>query len=76
MDELFEMLTLRQTGKMSKPLPVVLFDSKFWNQAINFEAFAKAKLIRESDLKLFGFADTPEQAWEELKARGLQIPKE
>ena len=43
LDELFEILTLRQTGKMLKPLPVVLFDSKFWNQAINFATFAKAK---------------------------------
>ena len=76
LDELFELLTLRQTGKMSKPLPVVLFDSKFWNEAINFKAFVKAKLIHENDLKLFDFADTSEQAWEKLKARGLQIPKE
>ena len=76
LDELFEILNLRQTGKMSKPLPVILFDSKFWNRVINFEAFAKAKLIHENDLKLFDFADTPEQAWEELKARGLRIPKE
>lgn len=76
LDELFEILNLRQTGKMSKPLPVILFDSKFWNRVINFEAFAKAKLIHENDLKLFDFADTPEQAWEELKARGLKIPKE
>ena len=76
MDELFEMLTLRQTGKMSKPLPVVLYDSKFWNQAVNFETFVKAKLIRESDLELFVFADTPEQTWEKLIACGLQIPKE
>lgn len=76
LDELFEILNLRQTGKMSKPLPVILFDSKFWNTAINFEALAKAKLVHEDDLRLFGFADTPEQAWEELKVRGLEIPKE
>ena len=76
LDELFEILTLRQTGKMSKPLPVILFDSKFWNAAINFEAFAKANLIHKNDLKLFGFADTPAQAWSELKARGLNIPQE
>jgi uncharacterized protein (TIGR00730 family) len=76
LDELFEILTLRQTGKMSKPLPVILYDSKFWNDAINFETFAKANLIHENDLKLFGFADTPELAWSELKARGLNIPQE
>ncbi len=76
LDELFELLTLRQTGKMDKPLPVILYDSAFWNAAIGFETFLKAKLIRESDLQLFDFADTPEQAWEELKTRGLHIPQE
>ena len=45
LDELFEILTLRQTGKMTKPLPVILYDSKFWNTAINFEIFLKAGLI-------------------------------
>ncbi len=76
LDELFEILTLRQTGKMSKSLPVILYDSKFWNKAINFEIFAKAKLVHEKDLGLFGFADTPTQAWSELIARGLNIPQE
>jgi hypothetical protein len=76
LDELFEILTLRQTGKMSKELPVILYDSKFWQNAINFDVFAKAKLIRERDLMLFGFADTPEQAWSELQVRGLKIPQE
>jgi uncharacterized protein (TIGR00730 family) len=76
LDELFEILTLRQTGKMSKPLPVILYDSTFWKTAINFESFVKAKLVHENDLQLFDFADTPEQAWEELTARGLHIPKE
>jgi uncharacterized protein (TIGR00730 family) len=76
LDELFEILTLRQTGKMSKSLPVILYDSKFWNKAINFEIFAKAKLVHEKDLELFGFADTPTQAWSELIARGLNIPQE
>jgi uncharacterized protein (TIGR00730 family) len=76
LDELFEILNLRQTGKMSNPLPVVLYDSKFWNEVINFKALSRARLIHEGDLKLFDFADTPEQTWEMLKAHGLQIPKE
>ena len=76
MDELFELLTLRQTGKMTKPLPVVLFDSKFWKSAINFEHFAKEKLINPKDLDFFTFADTPQAAWQALLDRGLKIPKE
>ena len=76
LDELFELLTLRQTGKMTKNLPVVLYDSKFWKSAINFEHFAKEKLINPKDLELFTFADTPEQTWAALVERGLHIPKE
>jgi uncharacterized protein (TIGR00730 family) len=76
MDELFELLTLRQTGKMTKPLPVVLYDSKFWNRTVNFSSFVEAKLVGPDDLKLFSYADTPDEAWNELKRCGLQIPKD
>ena len=76
MDELFEILTLRQTGKMTKPLPVILFDSKFWNTAVNFQHFAEEGVIGGKDLGLFGFADSPRQAWTELVNRGLEIPRE
>ena len=41
MDELFEILTLRQTGKMDDELPVVLYDSKFWKGLINFPAIRR-----------------------------------
>jgi uncharacterized protein (TIGR00730 family) len=76
LDELFELLTLRQTGKMTKPMPVVLYDKNFWTTAINFEHFAKSKLINPADLNMFTFANTPEQAWTALVDRGLMIPKE
>ena len=76
MDELFELLTLRQTGKMTKPLPVVLYDSNFWNTTINFANFAKTGLISEKDLNLFSTADTPEQAWSELIRQGLEVTKD
>jgi hypothetical protein len=76
LDELFEILTLRQTGKMQKPLPVILFDSKFWSKTINFQSFVDARLVHSDDLKLFAFADTPADAWEEVKRRGLMVPGE
>lgn len=74
MDELFELLTLRQTGKMSKPLPVILYDSKFWNKTINFQSFVDAGLIGAADTGLFSYADTPAGAWRELQRCGLDIP--
>jgi uncharacterized protein (TIGR00730 family) len=57
MDELFEMLTLIQTKKSKKVLPIVLFGSEFWNDILNFEAFQKWGVISESDLKLFRIMD-------------------
>jgi uncharacterized protein (TIGR00730 family) len=76
LDELFELLTLRQTKKMTKNLPIVLFDKKFWTSAINFDHFAKEKLINPIDLNLFTFADSPQEAWDALLARGLEMPQE
>jgi uncharacterized protein (TIGR00730 family) len=71
LDELFEMLTLRQTGKMSG-LPIVLFDRAYWTRLINFEAMVEEGMILADDLKLFDFADDPEQVWECLVRRGLK----
>jgi hypothetical protein len=76
MDELFELLTLRQTGKMTKPLPVVLYDSKFWKRTINFDSFVDAGLISPKDINLFSMADTPPDAWTALQQAGLDIPKD
>jgi uncharacterized protein (TIGR00730 family) len=71
MDELFEILTLRQTGKAPR-VPVVLFDREYWNRIINFDAFAAEGMIARADLELFDFADTAEQAWEALNRHGLR----
>lgn len=72
MDELFELLTLTQTGK-APPIPVVLFDRAFWSRIINFDALFEAGMIAQKDLDLFRFADSAEEAWESLVARGLAI---
>ena len=61
-DELFELLTLTQTGK-SAPMPIVLYGKSFWTKAINFKALADAGLISRDDLKLFKIVDTIDEAF-------------
>jgi uncharacterized protein (TIGR00730 family) len=70
LDELFEILTLRQTGKAPK-LPVVLFDETYWRAIINFEALMQHGMIDADDLALFRFAETAEGAWDCLVEQGL-----
>lgn len=65
MDELFELLTLTQTGK-SAPMPIVLYDRAFWTEVFNFEALARRGLINPADLRLYGYADTPQEAMDLL----------
>ncbi|MDO4629354.1 MAG: TIGR00730 family Rossman fold protein [Planctomycetia bacterium] len=67
LDELFEALTLRQTGKMQH-IPIILFGKHdFWDKVIHFEALVDAGVIAEEDLDLFYVAETPQQAWEYIK---------
>ncbi len=71
LDELFELLTLRQTGKMAD-LPIVLFDRSYWTRIVNFDALLEEGMIAADDLKLFDFADDAEAAWHTLVRRGLK----
>jgi uncharacterized protein (TIGR00730 family) len=72
-DELFEILTLRQTAKM-RPIPVVLATKAYWTSVINFEAMIAAGTIDRRELDGFAFADDAEQIWAALVAGGLQAP--
>jgi uncharacterized protein (TIGR00730 family) len=63
LDELFEALTLLQTGKI-KPIPVLLFGKAFWTKIINFEALVEEGTISPEDLMLFQFVETAEEAWQ------------
>jgi uncharacterized protein (TIGR00730 family) len=71
-DELFEILTLRQSGKMPA-IPVVLFDEAYWRSVVSFDALLEAGMIEVADLELFRFADAAEQAWAQLIAGGLSV---
>jgi uncharacterized protein (TIGR00730 family) len=62
LDEMSEILTLAQTRKLESKIVIVLYGSEFWNEVLNFQALLKHGVISESDLKLFQFADTPEDA--------------
>jgi hypothetical protein len=61
LDELFETLTLIQTGKI-KPIPVVIFGKEFWTRIINFEALVEEGTISPWDIGLFRYAETAEEA--------------
>jgi predicted Rossmann-fold nucleotide-binding protein len=73
LDELFEILTLRQTGKVDG-LPVVLFDRAYWTKIINFDALVEAEMVDRDDLRLFSYADNAEEVWSRLVAGGLSLP--
>lgn len=66
MDELFELLTLIQTRKTGKPMPIVLYGKEFWDDFVDFEALVRWRTISPEDLKLFHVASTPEDAFEFL----------
>src|SRR5438876_9063002 len=61
-DELFEILTLAQTDKLSKKLAVILYGSEYWNQVLNLTPMAEWGAIAEQDVNLLGHADTPTEA--------------
>jgi uncharacterized protein (TIGR00730 family) len=63
MDEVFELLTLLQTGKLEKKVPVVLYDSMFWNEVVNFKALTEYGTIDPADLKLFRIIDDVDEAY-------------
>ncbi len=62
LDELFESLTLMQTGRM-KRMPILLFGREFWSRIVNFEALAEEGVISPEDVKMVTFVDTAEDAW-------------
>ncbi|HEX9792010.1 MAG TPA: LOG family protein [Kiloniellales bacterium] len=78
LDELFEILTLIQTGKIRKHMPIVLFGSKYWADVINLEALKKYGTIDAADLNLFYRTDSVDEAFdyvtEQLKTYSMASP--
>lgn len=65
LDELFETLTLVQTGK-TRRLPILLYGSSFWKKIVNFDYMLETGCISADDLNLFKFVDSAEEAWERI----------
>jgi len=68
LDEMFEVLTLVQTQKLAKKITVLIYGSSYWKSVINLDVLAEKGAIAMKDLDLFHYVDTPEEAFEVLKA--------
>jgi uncharacterized protein (TIGR00730 family) len=67
LDELFEILTLVQTDKLSKKIGVVLYGREYWEQVLNLQPMAEWGAIAKKDLELLHYADTPIDAFQHLR---------
>jgi uncharacterized protein (TIGR00730 family) len=72
LDELFEVMTLDQTGKLSKPIKIVLFGKDYWNKIINFEALAEFGTISPEDLEMMYITDTVDDAYDYITAELME----
>jgi uncharacterized protein (TIGR00730 family) len=72
-DELFEILTLAQTRKLDRSIPVFLYGSAYWKEVVNFDALVRHGTIAAEDLALFEFVDDPRSAFDLLKTR-MHLP--
>lgn len=74
MDELFEVLTLMQTGKMPRVPIVLMGEQDYWEKILDFDEFARMGLISPGDLSLFTFAEDEHQAWAAIE-KGIASPR-
>ncbi len=66
LDELFEVLTLMQTKKTRKKMPVVVYGTDYWNEVINFDALVRRGSIEAKDLNLIHFSNDPQETFSYL----------
>ncbi len=66
LDEMFELLTLMQTGK-TKRMPVLLYGKEFWSRIVNFHALVEEGVISPGDLDLLTFVETAQEGWDAIR---------
>ena len=69
LDELFELLTLVQTRKMTKPMPIVLFGTEYWREVIDFDSLAHHGMINPEDTELVHRTDSVDDAYDWIVAQ-------
>jgi uncharacterized protein (TIGR00730 family) len=78
LDEFFELMTLVQTGKLRKKVPIVLYGTEFWDQVLDLDAMVRFGTVSPEDLSLFHKTDSVEDAFDfvtrELTANALALP--
>jgi uncharacterized protein (TIGR00730 family) len=62
LDELFEVLTLRQTGRMQE-IPIIMYGTDYWTRVIDLDTLADEGVIADQHVRLVRYADSPEEAW-------------
>jgi uncharacterized protein (TIGR00730 family) len=67
LDEMMEILTLAQTRKLERAMPVLIYGSQYWSEIINFQALVRHQVISPEDLALFQYVDTPQAALQALQ---------
>ncbi len=68
LDEMMEVVTLIQTGKLSKPLKVIVYGESYWREVMNFDALIEHGMISKEDLKIFDFCSSVDEAFEKITA--------
>ena len=68
LDEMFEILTLAQTQKLSKEIGVFMYGREYWDEVLDLEPLVEWGAIGKADLNLLKWVDTPDEAFEQLRA--------